>query len=188
MRRTTSKYILLAGALLVLLFSSFAAVNASEDPEYYTDSFPLQTFDFRMYVVSLQLNDTLIVNVTSVADGDFDLFLFSTRPMEAYVSRDGYDSEITNPERTLEYDVTQGSPFSSINFTADNPDYPNELYYLQVVLYDRGPDSYILEANQEMELYFIPFIPGYPILAIVGVSFLTIGVIFFQKRKSMIKH
>ncbi|TFG18598.1 MAG: hypothetical protein EU530_08770 [Promethearchaeota archaeon] len=186
MRRTTSKYILLAGTVLVLLFSAFAVVNASEDPEF-TDSFPLQTFDFRMYVVSLKLGDTLIVNVTSVADGDFDLFLFSTRPTEAYVSRDGYNSEIYNPSWNLAYDNSTGTPFSSINFTADNPDYPNELYYLQVVLIDRGPDSYFLQANHKLDLYFIPFIPGYPIFTIVGFSFLTIGMIFFQIRKSMIK-
>jgi hypothetical protein len=186
MRRTTSKYILIAGTMFVILFSSFAAVNATEDPEY-TDSFPLQTYDFRMYVVSLLLGDNLIVNVTSVADGDFDLFLFSTRPTKAYISRDGYDSEIYNPSWNLAFDNSTGTPFSSINFTADNPEYPNELYYLQVVLIDRGPDSYILESNHEMELYFIPFIPGYPVIAIVGVSILTVGVIFFLKRKSMIK-
>ena len=184
--RTRSKYILLFGSLLVLLSSAFLPVHASEDPDY-TDTFPLQTFDFRMYVVSLKLGDNLIVNVTSVADGDFDLFLFSTRPKEAFISREGYDLEIFNPEWTLDYNVSVGLPFSSINFTADNPDYPNELYYLQVVLIDRGPDSYVLEANYPMELYFIPFIPGYPVFIVIGVSFLTVGIIFFHKRKSMIK-
>ena len=99
--RTRSKYILLFGSLLVLLSSAFLPVHASEDPDY-TDTFPLQTFDFRMYVVSLKLGDNLIVNVTSVADGDFDLFLFSTRPKEAFISREGYDLEIFNPEWTFD--------------------------------------------------------------------------------------
>jgi hypothetical protein len=182
---TRLKKILLIGTMFTLLFSSFAAVIASEDPKY-TDSFPLQTYDFRMYVVSLELNDTLIVNITSVADGDFDLFLFSDRPKEAHISRDGYDSEIINPS-TLAYDMTQGGSFSSINFTAENPDYPDALYYLQVVLINNGPDSYVLEANHPMEIYFIPFIPGYPLYVIVAVSVLTIGIIFLNKRHRLIK-
>jgi hypothetical protein len=177
---------LLIGTMFVLLFSSVAAVRASEDTDY-TDSFPLQTYDFRMYVVSLEVNDTLIVNVTSVSDGDFDLFLFSDRPKEAHVSREGYDTEIINPS-TLAYDMTQGGSFSSINFTADNPDYPVALYYLQVVLIDNGPDSYELEANHSMELYFIPFIPGYSFYIIIGISLLTVGIIFSFKRKSIIKY
>ena len=94
--RPRSKYILLVASMVILLFSGFIPVQASEDPDSYTDTFPLQTFDFRMYVVSLKLGDNLIVNVSSVADGDFDLFLFNTRPKEAYVSRDGYDLEIFN--------------------------------------------------------------------------------------------
>ena len=186
--RNRSKFILVIVSLLVLLFSSFAAVNASEGSDYYTDSFPLQTYDFRMYVVSLELNDTLIVNITSVAEGDFDLFLFSTRPKESFVSREGYNDEIFNPNLTLDYDISVDLPFSMINFTADNPDYPAALYFIQVVLINRGPDSYILEANHLMELYFIPFIPGFPVYVIAGVSILTVGVIFIHKRKSMIKH
>ena len=183
-----SKYLLLIASMAVLLASAFLPVHASEGDEYYTDTFPLQTYDFRMYVVSLELGDNLIVNVTSVADGDFDLFLFSTRPKEAYVSRNGYDSDIYNPEWTLQYDNSSGLPFSSINFTAENPDYPVALYFVQVVLIDKGPDSYILEANHTMELYFIPFIPGYPIFLIMGISILTTGVIFLNKRKKMIKN
>ena len=186
--RPRSKYFLLVASMVILLFSGFIPVQASEDPDSYTDTFPLQTFDFRMYVVSLKLGDNLIVNVSSVADGDFDLFLFNTRPKEAYVSRDGYDLEIFNPEWTLQYDVTPGNSISTINFTASDPNYPEALYFLQVVLIDRGPDSYILEANYTMELYFIPFIPGYPLYIIAGVSILTFGIIFFKKRKSMIKH
>ncbi len=186
--RLRLKYLLLFCSVLVLFTSTFLPVLATEDGDYYTDTFPLQTYDFRMYVVSLELGDNLVVNVTSVADGDFDLFLFSTRPKEAYVSRDGYDLEIFNPEWTLQYDVTPDSSVSSINFTANDPDYPIALYFIQVVLIDRGPDSYILEANHSMYLYFIPFIPGYPIFIIAAVSVLTVGVIFFTKRKSIIKH
>jgi hypothetical protein len=183
-----SKFILVIVSLLVLLVSSFVAVHATEGSDNYTDSFPLQTYDFRMYVVTLNLNDTLIVNVTSVADGDFDLFLFSTRPKQSFVSREGYDSEIYNPNITLAFDNSTGVPFSSINFTANNSDYPVALYFVQVVLIDRGPDSYILKANHAMEIYFIPFIPGYQIFIIAGTSFLTVGVIFFLKRKNMINH
>lgn len=177
---------ILVSFLLVSSISSI--VFASGGTDYYTDSFPLQTYDFRMYVVSLEINDTLIVNVTSVADGEFDLFLFSTRPKQSYISREGYDPEIFNTVTgtTLAYDNSLG-PVSMINYTPSNPEYPVALYYIQVVLIDHGPDSYILEANHIMELYFIPFIPGYSIFLVSGVSFLTLSAIFFHIRKRMIK-
>lgn len=188
MKRTSSKVMISVCIFLAIFLSVSTTVIASDGSDYYTDSFPLQTYDFRMYVVSLELGDIFIVNVTAVADGEFDLFLFNTRPQKSMISRDGYDPEIFNniTGTTLLYDINNGT-FSSIEYSPNNPLYPVALYYLQVVMIDRGPDSYTLEANHEMELYFIPFIPGYPIVIVIGISFLTGSVIFFCKRKSMIK-
>ncbi len=186
MKQPWSKTLCCIGIILVLLSSMSPMVIATGGEGNYTDSFPLQTFDFRMYVVSLVINETFTVNVTAVADGEFDLFLFSTRPQESYVSRDGYNPEIFTAESTLAFNDAPG-PFSEISYTPSNPNYTIALYYVQVVLIDRGPDSYILEASHQMELYFIPFIPGYPIWIIAGVSVITFGFVFLKLRKRIIK-
>jgi len=189
MKWTWLKFIFLTACMVVFLSSMLITSQATEGSDTYTDSFPLQTFDFRMYVVSLTTNDTFIMNVTAVGDGEFDVFLFSTRPKASLVSRDGYNPEIFNnlTGTTLAYDNSTGK-FSNITYSPSNPEYPVALYYIQVVLIDRGPDSYILHANFPLELYFIPFIPGYPILLVSGISLLTLSFIFFHIRKRMIKH
>ena len=189
MNRRWSKYLLIIGIILTLTSSMIPMVLATGGGDNYTDSFPLQTFDSRMYVVSLEIWENFTVNVTAVADGEFDLFLFSTRPKENLVSREGYDPEIFNnvTGTTLEYDNSTG-PFAEITYTPSNPNYTTALYYVQVVLIDRGPDSYLLEATHEMQLYFIPFIPGYSIWIIAGVSVITFGLIFLKIKKRMIKN
>jgi hypothetical protein len=175
MRSNWSKSLIIL-YIAIVFTSPFLGTATASGGGYYTDSFPLQTFDYRMYVVSLNISQTFIVNVTAVADGEFDLFLFSTRPSQSYVSRnidDPYDPEIFNiaTGTTLDFDI------------------PVALYYIQVVLRANGPDSYILEANTEqMELYFIPFIPSYNLWIIVGVSASMVGLIFFSIKRRMIKH
>ena len=189
MKRRWLKYFLIIGMIIALTSPMIPMVFATEGDDDFTDSFPLQTFDSRMYVVSLNISEVFVVNVTAVADGEFDLFLFSTRPKENLVTREGYDPEIFNTVTgtTLAYDNSTG-PFAEITYTPSNPNYTTALYYIQVVLIDRGPDSYNLVSTHDLELYFIPFIPGYPIWVIACVSVITFGLVFLKIKRRMIKH
>lgn len=165
------------------------SANAQAD-KIKTDVFPLQTFDSRFYTVYLNENETITINISSAFNGDFDIFIFKNRPIDTYVSKNGYDPKIF--DIALNYNNSTGA-FSSLQYKADN----NTIIYIQIVLISQGTDTFYLtslldhervdDVEWELNLYFIPFIPGVSVELIITMFVLSAFsvMIFLIKRKKI---
>ena len=158
--KSLKSLILLIAFIFILFNQNFSYVSA-QGSDVKNDVFPLQTYDSRFYTLYLNENETIMVNVTAAYGGDFDIFLFLIRPTETYVIPEGYELEIYGLAEAYNDDSGQ---FSNIQYTAEN----DTIIYIQIVCIANGTDTFYLESSLsssrpwELNLYFIPFIPGFP--------------------------
>ena len=131
------------------MFFSIPKVNAFEHIDNIDDGISVY------FLIDLDVNDTIEISITHTGAGNFALFLFDTRPQDSYVNLDN----TLNPEI---YDL-------AINYSLlDNP-YINynvsesRIYYIQIVLLENGPDTFLLYCNHDLTRYYLPIIPGYNI-------------------------
>jgi hypothetical protein len=128
------------------------------------------------FLVNLNASETIEINVTHTGSGNFELFLFNARPVDSYIN---YDNTL-NPEIYNQ----------AINYSIDNNPYINytvtlhQIYYIQLVLLENGPDTFFLYCNHELVRYYLPSIPGYNVEFILFtlVATLTIFLAFFRKK------
>ncbi|MHA1669225.1 MAG: Loki-CTERM sorting domain-containing protein [Promethearchaeota archaeon] len=129
------------------------------------------------FLINLNASETIEINVTHTGSGNFELFLFDARPVDSFIN---YDNTI-NPEIYNQ----------AINYSVGNNPYINykvsihQIYYIQLVLLENGPDTFFLYCNHELVRYYLPSIPGYNvefILLTLAVS-LMIFLIFRKKVK-----
>ena len=182
---------LMAIALCFLYFSSFNFSNRAQaaESDIYSEQFQLEQSTARYYVTTLDEDDSWVLNCTAVFEGVFYLFIFDERPTSDYFDEDGsLNSEITDV--AVAYNNTPSEIFSeslndtisavSLEFKASE----SKMYYLEIACVDGGPDTFMLNSSAEIQPYFIPFIPGFPVGITIVFSGMTICVlIFIQKRK-----
>lgn len=128
------------------------------------------------FLVNLNASETIEINVTHTGSGNFELFLFNARPVDSYIN---YDNTL-NPEiynQAINYSVDD-NPY--INYTVTL----HQIYYIQLVLLENGPDTFFLYCNHELVRYYLPSIPGYNVEFILFtlVATLTIFLAFFRKK------
>ncbi|MCP4763954.1 MAG: hypothetical protein GY870_19435 [archaeon] len=186
----TRNYFLIFIFLVILIpFINIQNVNAQGDINKYEDSFPLQTYDSRFYIINLNEFETINISVTAIYEGDFDIFFFRKRPNDSYIQQNTtnpYNAEIF--EHALIYDISSDSSANityQTNFATDydvNYQLDELNYYIQVVLKAGGTDTFTMEITTDnggaatTEIYFIPYIPGFPIEFTI---LFTIGGIIF---------
>ena len=131
------------------------------------------------FLIDLEKNDDLKVELEPDSEGNFTLFLSDERPQQTYVRTDQtFDDEIF--EKAEVYDL---SKTPELNYTAKE----EKIFYIQIVLIENGPDYYSLEANKELVRYYLPQVPGYPIEFILISSLLIIGAIVYLVHTKMIR-
>jgi hypothetical protein len=173
--------ILLFVFIFILINQNFSFVSA-QDPVVKNDVFPLQTYDSRFYTVYLNENETIFVNVEAAYGGDFDIFLFLIRPTDTYVIIGGYEPEIFDLAEI--YNIDSGK-FSDIQYKAEN----DTIIYIQIVCIANGTDTFYLESSLsssrpwDLNLYFIPFIPGFPVEYIFVFALVAFALIYKLKLK-----
>ncbi|MFX0071800.1 MAG: Loki-CTERM sorting domain-containing protein [Candidatus Hermodarchaeota archaeon] len=129
----------------------------------------------RFFMVDLEEDDELEVELDAREDGFFHIFLFDERPEEDHVN---YDKTIDDD--IYKEDITHDKgKHPDINYTAED----DQIYYIQVILEKNGPDSYKLEANTKLTRYYLPQIPGYQIELLLLTVGLSIGIIVFLVKK-----
>jgi len=132
------------------------------------------------FLVGLNASETIEINVTHTGSGNFELFLFNARPVDSYINIDNtLNPEIYN--QAINYSVDD-NPY--INFTVTL----HQIYYVQLVLLENGPDTFFLYCNHELVRYYLPSIPGYNvefILVTLAVT-LTIFLIFRKKKVNVL--
>jgi len=132
------------------------------------------------FLVGLNASETIEINVTHTGSGNFELFLFNARPVDSYINIDNtLNPEIYN--QAINYSVDD-NPY--INFTVTL----HQIYYVQLVLLENGPDTFFLYCNHELVRYYLPSIPSYNvefILVTLAVT-LTIFLIFRKKKVNVL--
>ncbi len=160
----------------------------SAEDNNFVDQYQLQQGTARFYVVNLTSNANLLINCSAYYKGVFYIYIFDERPLDSHVLSDGsIDASIT--ESAAAYNETSSLVFSddlndtvsfiTLNYTA--PVY--QLYYVEIILVENGPDTFKLESSYAMQAYYIPFIPGYNLEIFTSCAVFATFLIFFKIRK-----
>ena len=133
------------------------------------------------FLVSLEADENIIINVTHTGDGNFTLFLYDTRPTESFVNLD-------NSLKPEIFDV-------AISFSIDDNPYINytaledKIYYIELILIDNGPDTFFFYcSNDDLTRYYLPIIPGFRIDLLILTLILTSSLIILFRKKFINKN
>ena len=128
------------------------------------------------FLVQLDSPDYLELNITHMSEGNFTLFLFDFRPIESFVK----------PDKSLDHRIYE----QAINFSLEDTPYiyhnisESKIYYIQLILVNNGPDTFLLYSNKELTRYYLPIIPGYSIgLIFISMMIIISLIVIFRKRK-----
>ncbi len=128
------------------------------------------------FLVHLEDDENIVINVTHIDEGNFNLFLYDERPTESFINLDNS----LNPEIfavAIIYSL-EDNPY--INYTASE----SKIYYIELILLENGPDTFFFYcSNDELTRYYLPIIPGYQMgFLILSLIITSILIIFFKTR------
>jgi len=165
-------------SLFLLLFLSVivnaAILVAASDKEFsYVDRMNEGTAIF--FIFDMEENERIEIWLKPDGKGDFGIFLFDEKPEKDYITQ---DRELSSKiyDKAILYDL-HGNLY--INFTADK----NQIYYIEIVLLENGPDIFTLESTKKLTRYFIPAMPGFP-LEVLLLTIIAGIIIIIRSQKS----
>ena len=181
--------------LFVLLIFGFVLMNSSvpikpvvAEDNIYEDQYQLQQGATRFYIVNLTLDANLQINCTAYYKGVFYVYIFNERPVDNHVLSDGsIDASITdqavayNETPSLIYSSSINDTVSSVSLNYTAPTF--QLYYLEIIVVENGPDTFKIESNYALQAYYIPFIPGYNLEIFASCAVFIVFLIYFKIRK-----
>ncbi len=132
--------------------------------------------NYVFFLVDLDVDENIELNVTHVGSGNFTLFLFNKRPTNSYVRNDNTLSvKIFNA--SIAYNLDD-KPY--INYTAT----VKKIYYIEIILISGGPDIFTLTCTKDLTRYYLPQIPGYQLPVLISSLIFILGlIIVLYKRK-----
>lgn len=131
------------------------------------------------FLVNLDTDEIIEVNVTHANNGNFTFFLFDRRPTKAYVNFDkSIDEEIYDV--AINYSLAE-NPYLIYNATQ------SKIYYFQLILVENGPDTFFLNSNKDLTRYYLPIINGYHLNIIIISVLISISSIIILKMKKVKK-
>ena len=133
------------------------------------------------FLVSLEADENIIINVTHTGEGNFTLFLYDSRPTESFLNLDNsLNSDIFDV--AISYSIDD-NPY--INYTVSE----DKIYYIELILIENGPDTFFFYCNNdELTRYYLPIIPGFQIDLLVLTLILTSSLIMLFKKKFIKKN
>ena len=161
----------------IAFFIPINNIYGAPEPYYFQDKITDTTSNF--FLVALDVNDTIQLNITQEGNGEFYLFMFDIRPNSTYVNVDKtFNSDIF----TIAKNYSSGiNPSLFYNATS------NQIHYIQIVLLKNGPDFLTLQSSLELVRFYLPALPGYS-LEILSISILfSLGVCIFLIKKRKLK-
>ena len=128
------------------------------------------------FLVHLDVDENIVINVTHTGDGNFGLFLYDRRPTESFINLDNS----LNPDIfdvAINYSV-EDNPF--INYTVTE----SKIYYIELILLENGPDTFFFYCNNEdLTRYYLPIIPGYNLgFLFLSLIIATSLILYFKRR------
>ena len=190
--------------LITLLFISlFVFVNIYNIPptQAWQTSFRMENLSSRTYVMPLNQSEVFFTEVSALYFGVFELYIIGERPKQNFILADGsIDSWLlenalasnTTSLGPLEYDEKVREKYGNITNSYQNKtslefSAPwNGLFYLIIMLRQGGPDFFYMNSTHEMNPYFIPFIPGYPLEIVISI-FSASALLLIRKVRISIK-
>jgi hypothetical protein len=156
---------------LIPINNSYAAV----EPFSFQDKIIDTTSIF--FLVALEVNDTIQLNISQEGDGNFFLFLFDIRPNSTNVNLD----KTLNPDIYFAAQAYDSGINPSIFYNASG----TKIHYIQIVLLKNGPDFFTLESTKSLTRYFLPSLPGYSLEIVCLSIVISLGLYIFliKKRK-----
>jgi len=133
------------------------------------------------FLVHLEADENIVINITHIDEGNFGLFLYDERPSESFINLDNS----LNPEIfsvAIIYSIDD-NPY--INYTAPT----SKIYYIELILIENGPDTFFFYcSNDELTRYYLPIIPGYQVGFLILSLIITSSLIIFFKKRSTKKN
>ena len=133
------------------------------------------------FLVHLEIDENIEINVTHNGNGNFALFLYDVRPTESFINID----KSLNPDIfdiAIIYSIVD-NPY--INYTASE----SKIYYIELILIENGPDTFFFYcSNDGLTRYYLPTIPGYQIGFLILTLILTSSLIIIFKKKIIKKN
>jgi hypothetical protein len=131
------------------------------------------------FLVNLNVDEIIEINVTHSNNGNFTLFLFDRRPTKSYINLDKtLDEEIFIV--AINYSLAE-NPYLYYNATQ------SKIYYFQLILVENGPDTFFLNCNKDLTRYYLPIIPGYHFSILIFSLLLSISLRIILKYKKIEK-
>lgn len=151
---------------------------AASEPFQFQDKINDTTSIF--FLVALDVNQTIQVNVSQEGGGYFYLFLFDFRPNTTNVNVDKtFNDDIFAVAKV--YDIPSNP---SVFYNATE----NKIHYIQVVLLKGGPDFFTLTSDTELVRFYLPSLPGYSCDLLILSLLCSTGLsIIFLRRKKLTK-
>ncbi|MFX1322664.1 MAG: hypothetical protein ACFFAQ_13590 [Promethearchaeota archaeon] len=133
--------------------------------------------NYIFFLVDLDVDENIELNVTHVGSGNFTLFLFNKRPTNSYVRNDNtLIVKIFNASVAYNLD---DNPY--INYTAP----VEKIYYIEIILISGGPDTFTLTCTHDLTRYYLPQIPGYQLPVLISSLIFVLGLIIILYKKKM---
>ncbi len=165
---------------VILLLSLFFFLVPTINVKAFSYIDYINNGNYAFFLFDLGTGNSTEISVTHDENGNFTLFLFNTRPIEAYVKGDK-----TLDNRIFSHVISSSlidSPY--INFTAPE----TKVYYIEVILVGGGPDTYTLTSTKDLTRYYLPIIPGFQTELLLFSSILSVGLILILYKKKIRKN
>ena len=164
---------------VILLLSLFFFLVPTINVKAFSYIDYINNGNYAYFLFDLGAGNSTEISVTHDENGNFTLFLFNTRPIEAYVKGDKtLDNRIFS--HVINFSLID-SPY--INFTAPE----TKVYYIEVILVGGGPDTYTLTSTEDLTRYYLPIIPGFQTELLLFSSILSVGLILILYKKKIRK-
>ncbi len=152
--------------LVMLLLPVISVTNVSADYTIPTES--LETGNTAFFLGAANNSQTLEINLTRSANGNFTMYLLSKRPISTTIDNTAIIGEDFSDNPTITHAVTE-----------------NKIYYIQINLVDTGPDMFTISCTHNLVRYYLPQIPGFP-LEIIFISLITgFGLVYILHKKKI---
>ncbi len=162
---------------LFLLGSIFLLIFPITNAMAFTHVDNVKNGNYVFFLVDLDVDENIELNVTHVGSGNFTLFLFNKRPTNSYVKDDNTLS-VKIFDASIAYNLDD-NPY--INYTAT----VEKIYYVEIILISGGPDTFTLTSTKDLTRYYLPQIPGYQLPIIIFSLIFVLGLIIILYKRKM---
>jgi hypothetical protein len=143
----------------------------------FSDQTEIRNHQVVFYLTALQQGDVLYVNCSTYFNSSIQMLLFDQRPTtEAVDSNGNYKPGAING--AIATDI-EHNPNASITYTAS----ATKIYYIEFIQQSDQTDFLLVNSNQTLSRYYIPFLPGYPLPFVLAAIAVAVVILWQVHRR-----